>query len=440
MKQVQDFQALKAAIKAGTVVPATKYEILAWTSAERDTRRALKKQLLAEGKVAEAEKIRVFFSGDLGMAYHYLAEVEKTVTFSGCLRQIRQEKHYAGRRLRHAAKVLYKHQRRACHLALQLCWDTDFRLEFQQRVEGATFLDWVRDMDEYEPGRMTFLEWIQKYREENGPEGLGSAIYEKAAIIESRLHDADDAWRLSWKEHYTPNYFGKETYPTQAVLSEFEYAWLTAHVHGAVVSLYDRVTIGEDEDGEVYIDTISDPRNGEDLSCLVIDEERRSEISELLRIAREQWGMELTTRDEWGNEVIDRAHFDRFAEKKDLADRLLQKAAGAEWTQEILDVLKKQNLSAANICRTWDAVIRNYDGKDTRPGQKKLLGQVHAEEIAALYQEELVRAQDGQELSAKASVWLSAGQKTTLTKIRNKVLRERAAARKLQDRKDKGLN
>lgn len=375
---------------------AKKYAVRNETRAETFRAVQVARKSRAEAARNGNKAARVFFCSQYGQAYGRIREI-----LSG---------------------LSDEHQRRQGQVALHLAYDADFFMELDQRQNSAQLPTWLLELDGFEGGRLPDLAWTEKFVEDEGIDGLVGAIWEVASRIEADLLPEEDASRVDWRKHWVDGYFeGKPKYPSRALRDVVKYHHLTSHVRGPAVAWDSPVPTrrdGYDEDAQTWADVVES--NGAELSAIAAQPEEWAAYNKLAERAR-SWGLDFIKAGEFGPEV-DWAHFEEYRRKDELlrdAASQMEKAGGFAGLE---DVLKALNLNSVGLERTWQAVTANMAGKNVRPGQKNV-GERHLEFVKALYAEEMEAAKRGEELSVRGAKWLDAGQKTGLSRVRNKALR-----------------
>lgn len=332
-----------------------------------------------------------------------------------------------GRQLRRRARKHYRHQFRTLQALRRLIWATDYSVEYNFRLNNASIPHWILERPEFQAGESPDVTWAELYIKDAGPDALFSLFWTAAAELENQLHNNEDAGVIDYKEHKIPDYFGRDIYATQAVKSHIRMAHISAHPHwsgdaGSWESIH-----GDVEEDGTFEPLSSYHSNGDDIGDIIDAGEATEGLQEWNKLA-EEFGLNFLMDIEFNGKkmtIVDQAHRQQFEKRLDLLNRIAAGAEGPEGLAALEKVMKKLDLTTANLQATVESIAANFAGK-WRTGSGKNLGQLAADELAGIYQEELERARQGLELTIMGKKWLEPGQKGTLSKIRNRALREQA--------------
>lgn len=350
------------------------------------------------------------------------------LSLSNATRQMSQELRKSnGRQLRRKARKFYRHQLRTQRALLRLIWATDFSVEYNFRLKNASIPHWILERPEFQAGESPDATWAELYLKDAGPDALFSLFWTAAAELENQLHNNEDAGAIDYKIHKIPDYFGREIYPTQAIKSHIRMAHISAHPHWSGDAGSWEAIHGDMDEGNNFEPLSSYHSNGDDLGDLIDAGEVTEGLQEWNKLAAE-FGLDFIVDIEVSGRkmtIIDQAHRQQFERRLDLLHRIAAGAEGPEGLSALEKVMKRLDLTTANLQSTVESIAANFAGK-WRTGSGKNLGQIAADELSGIYQEELERARQGLELTIMGDKWLEPGQKAGLSKIRNRTLRERA--------------
>ncbi len=207
--------------------------------------------------------------------------------------------------------------------------------------------------------------------------------------------------------------FGGLFSPKWAYLHDLKQRYLSCHVNGCgAIYSTDKM---RDDCGDVWEDNVQS--NAEDIADAFVTREDAARIQADLAGLMEEYGIKGSLIDDEGNLIENKLAL------------LMRRLRAEEATSPIMRrIFRDLDMDARPVERVLARVVSRFSGH--RVGERAELANIlverHEAEIQALYAEELARAKDGLDLMVRSEALLSPGQKTGLSRIRNKARREAA--------------
>lgn len=302
--------------------------------------------------------------------------------------------------------------------------NVDLTITFKDVAQVGRVPRWVGDDPYFYGGQSEYHSMTTREVELGGLEDLAQNLVlvgtQVVRLLPGSCFDADgvkwaavNEWRDNGGVLKVEAQTGGLFSPKWAYLHDLKMRYLSCHVNGCG-AIYSTDKMREDC-GDAWEDSVQS--NAQDIADSFVTREDAARIQADLAGVMEEYGIKGQLIDDEGNLIENKLAL------------LMRRLRAEEATSPIMRrIFRDLDMDARPVERVLSRVVSRFSGR--RVGDRAELANIlverHETEVQALYAEELERAKAGLDLMVRSEALLSPGQKTGLSRIRNKARREAA--------------